>query len=1160
MNKLNNNITKAARYFINENFINESVLPKKNNKNIKYKVLNNTDDCSTIEMDMTARDSEKLFTYENEELVPVKLKTFEDKLILFNKLIAESKNDVINLATMDHINDYIIEVLKVNIVNRFKIINKLILFLDAHDYSLENTGSTFNNLEKILNSDLWHFKPSQNTIDASYNEKNSWNDWVVDYEHMTIEKERPKVESVKHSSSKEDVQIKAILKNPRNKLWTGNTDLTWVTTLNPKTIKGQLTKSINEMEKKLYPLKTKYILNPHKIINVLQSFPMNKPTRKTLKSISPANASNTWKSISSADTKKNTKSSDSATRKKNDVKEFILPICIDYKKSFNDTRATETIGNIQNKNLLLHLHDDAVKNKEHEGYCCYKELYTIDTFDMLLDTKLKQLDNIQTMTKNTLLAEIDEFEKNTWNNLKAPEKNNMLLDSIKGSPIYASSNDSRNFSDLLFNIAFESGKKQQDPPIMKLQELFPFFLDTKIVKETICLCKKYTFLTIYAKNYNTSNCKTKFSKSLRKKLRVYLLKYKFKQYLDKFIEYLQNIIKTDNSSDKGKHKTAKKNTRLENIQIIKDILIHFREYQSKKTILTYNGDDNDIETNITFDELKSFLEATKSETFFKNNEVTTRKSTNEFNTFIKNESLELKKITDADKIFEYFNGISASVPMDIVKNIISFFSSITEEVRNLVGFLENICMPDFMLNDLLPLDIILNEIFDSCLTIFNGIAQYYFEQYQDKNTQIQQVFTLFSELMKSFTPIYNAILISHAVSGLVTAPSIYSLGLASWDVSNMISGFSKLEQQSMTGINIYKIQFIGSLIENFLQSEISTLILSLYSSLDHVDNSINKIISTTLYSAFASLIEAKESYVMRQADATLQSLFLLFSKKYWHDLGSSLNKLNYYYFALHKIYEDIELNKFTNTYLSLTSISVIELNMKINLYKLTIDNDKFNKLIQQGFATTVAAAAGYAISDYLFSNKTMGAFMNQLFEEIAKDKTISGAILDKTNINKIIKHATIVYENLQNDEKNIITKNYYLDTAMSLLKKYSNVVEFTKLTTSDKAKLIFATVNPLHYAFTRKNKTTTPSVQIDNTLLGREEQLDIDSKAPNVFDSLLYLLKQRTPYDADERYYDDDDTKNSTSPSSNKSATRKSSRGGGMYTKKKRIVKKRWCF
>ena len=382
------------------NFRNESFLPKKNNKKIKHEILNQKEKCSDIEMNLTNSDTDNLYIYEKEEKHPLKIDTFEEKLLLFEKLITESKNDIKNLAAVEPVCEYMLEILKLNIVNRFKIINKLILFLHAVDYSLENTGNIFSDVEKFLNSDLWDLKPSKNEITIAEEDnivkKNSWDDWIVDYEHMTIEKETMQPQNVNQASTRytdeDDVFLKARLKNPRQQLWKNNNDSTWHDNAaddededdtdvknSKRTIKAQLTRSINDMEALLYPLKTTYILNPHKIINRLQSFPTNKLTRRALQSQQSMGSNENSDS-------KNTK--------------YLLPVCIDYKKSFHDKLSTKIRGDIQNKNLLLHLHNTTqLKNKEHEGYCCYKELYRIDTFDMLLDTKLQQLSMIIDMTK-----------------------------------------------------------------------------------------------------------------------------------------------------------------------------------------------------------------------------------------------------------------------------------------------------------------------------------------------------------------------------------------------------------------------------------------------------------------------------------------------------------------------------------------------------------------------------------------------------------------------------------------------------------------------------------------------------------------------------------------------------------------------------------------
>jgi len=1083
---------------------NKGILPKKNNKKIKREILTQPVECTDMKMNLTAKDNDKLYMYENEKLSPIKVDTFEEKLLLFDTLITQSKNDIKDLTNVDSVRDYMIELLKVNIINRFKLINKLILFLHNEEYSLENTGAKFQDLEKLLNSNLWDFKPSKNEIAIADQEdpaKNNWDNWTINFSDpdnpfIEIEKEIMQQQEIKPDTN-DYIHTIASLRNPRLQLWKDDSgeygNSTWrdsVIKAKPSVIKGQLTRSINDMEDLLYPLKTRYILNPHKIVNILQLFPNNKPSRAAPKYQPPI------QSIQSKNnTKKiNVKPLNIGTRKKtNTVQE--LPVCIDYKKSFYDILSNKSQGDIANKNLLLHLNNsEALKNKEHEEYCCYKELYTVDTFDTLLDIKLQQLNIVQETTKNIILHDINEFEKKTWVNLNETEKINLLLDSIRESPIYGDNK----FSDLMFKIAFQTKTDSNAPPLDKLQKLFPFFLDTKIVKEMICLCKKYTFLTLYSNKDNARDCKSKFTKSLRKKLREYLLKYKFKQYLDLFIRYLEDAItKTKLDSNKSK-----------NIKIITDMLIKFREYHDKQIILTCN--DVKTDTNITFEELTVFLE--KNNTNNSSIEKKTRQTTHALNTFVKNESIKLAKITDSSEIFKYFNGISVDESMNAFgSNIINYFTNITNDASTLINFMESICMPDLMLNELLPFDIIINEMFDSYLNIFNSIMQYYFENYHQKNIAIQNVFELFSELVNNFIPIYNAFKLGDASSILIKNETMNAFGIVSWNISNQISGFSKLEQNSITGININMLQFITSLIEHFLNSEISTLILSIYGSLEKTNIGTNEIISTTLYSAFTSLLDAKESYVISKTNANLESLLKLFSKTYWDTLGSSISKLLYYSFSLSEIYEDKELNKLKYTYIPLTTITLLELNIKMNLYKLTIDNEKFVTIVRKTMAVTGAAA----VANYLSSNETITELLTELYSRIKNDKTIQGPLMD--NMSKILKHATTAYDEIEKPEN--INKNYFINTVMSILKTYSNIIEYTKLSNIDKVKSILEIVNPINYYKSNKKDDTSRS-KINDTI----PVVYYPEKKSGIFSRVTGLFKP-------EKYDNDTNSANSNSSS-----------------------------
>lgn len=665
-------------------------------------------------------------------------------------------------------------------------------------------------------------------------------------------------------------------------------------------------------------------------------------------------------------------------------------ICRDYKQSFYTPGELKLKD--ENKNYLdirFHIDYNKIdfkKNDQEKIQCCYKDLYLLENGKKVIDIKLKQIKLIEKYVDATIKSDIENFDRTKINtDIK-------LLDELRNNldccPFLLVREDFKAFLNRSFDKFNEMfsiiDNIRNDSTRIKTKEIFiSSLIELSVTANRYSLLNTFKLYKSIENEINSCNSRT--NTRLREQLHLFAFKKRFQKYL---------------ISLKGEVETKKK-TFFERVTTTTTLYEHFNDFIDAISGMKFGIPILKIGTNIEEDDVKEFIKINISkQKHDPGKRIIERHVKDEINT-----ELRRLKTLDNDDLFNELNG---GEPLLDLSNWLEKLKKLGEDVsiEKITTILTTFCIPDMLINDNVPIEIFLNELFDVIINFMNESILYFINRYSSHDPSIMP----FEKMARDIAPILSLsnIGFNKSTTDVFKAFNIHNVGVFSFSSLNSFAG--------LTGIS--------ALLELFMKLIIH-FIINIIKETEDGTNLLNTVFSRML----SSTLDSIKDVVVRRMTNTYHVILSITNGKF---LYNTLNTIDSIYKSVNKNFTiDPEILAIKNVY-PMTGFGINQLDFKYKFYLITQ-----NKLRE----ALINAASGVGIAAFLHNR-----YPQLLLNTIKKLKEKGKSKLDISDICILVKE----FDKLENSN---ISKNL-----LTWCQRGLNIGTFTRLIKIDEPPIVTAQI------------------------------------------------------------------------------------------------------
>lgn len=607
-------------------------------------------------------------------------------------------------------------------------------------------------------------------------------------------------------------------------------------------------------------------------------------------------------------------------------------MCREYKESFYTPKnLKETNGRYLGKKLYVDTKKlELAHHDEEEIQCCYKDLYLLENGKKIVDIKLKQIKLIEKYANDKIKSDIEEFDRTKINTdslllVELREKLDKCPFMAKNGVIFKDFLD-RSF--IKFNEIISILDKIDNASLKtKMKELL-----TNNLIELSVTAERYSLLNtfnIYQLIENeTNSCKSRTNTGLRHQLHLFALKKRFQNH----IQSLKKVV------------APRRGTVTEWATTTTTMAEHLNEFIDAISTMKFCVPKLKIGVNIKEDDVVDFIRRTR------NIGRETDRLKRGLGSVIIAELSRLKGFED-DALFNELNG---GEPLLDVNNWLDKLKKLVENpsLESITTILTTFCVPDMLINDNVPLEIFLNELFEVSIDFMNNSMNYFTNRYSKHDAFIIKFENLARDLLPSIS--LTSLALSKGTTAAFTELSVHNVGMFSFNTANAIGGF--------TGIS--------ALIELFMK-----LIIHFIINIIKETEGGTTVLSTVFSTLLSSTLESVKDVIVRRMTNTYNVILSLTNGKF---IYNTLNTVDSILKSGYKtIMTDPELLAIKNIY-PLTGFGIQQLEFKYTIYVNT------QTQLRTGL---INAAAGIGIGALL--QQRYPDVLLKVIEELKKKKATS---------------------------------------------------------------------------------------------------------------------------------------------------------------------------